>query len=660
MPDPVTVIDPRYLRGLSAILGLYALIAGAISFSGWVFDIPRLTDWFEDDVSIQPNTAILIALAGTAALFLQYGYGRFATVLGAVVAVFGELNLLQYVTNTDLGFNHQLLFGRDWGRGATLMPGLFGLPASISFILIGISLMVLGKRGATLRRYVPAMALFVVLLMMFSLLGYLFGARNFYAIPWLSAIAFPTATMLLALAVSLILSVPERHPMLLLCERSSAGAMARTVLPFLVIMIPLVVWLRSKGFQYKLFDVGTGRALSTAIQVLGVVASMWIALMVLRRREQREREADRRKDEFLATLAHELRNPLAPISNAASMLKRVPGDREVSERATAMIERQVVHLVRLIDDLLDMSRISRGKLELRCERVEMASVIHQAVETCRPMAESARHEVVVCLPSQSIYLYADPVRLAQVVSNLLNNACKFAKQRGRINLTVDLREREVVIKVVDDGIGIPPEMLSSIFEMFSQVDQSLERSQSGLGIGLTLAKRLVELHCGSIEARSDGLGKGSEFIVRLPINIDQELPQVEEPQGAESANGRNRILIVDDNVDSAKSLAEVLRLTGNYTFVAHDGLEAVEVAEMQRPDVILLDIGLPKLNGYDACQRIRANPWAANILIVALTGWGQEEYRRKSVEAGFDGHLVKPVDLTELMNLLVSASLRNG
>ena len=659
MPTPLLACDPRYLRRLSAVLGLYALIAGVISLGGWAFDIPRLTDWLNDGVSIQPNTAVLIALAGAAVVFLQYGYSKLTLVFGGIVAAFGGLNLLQYITGADLGFNHQLLFGREWGQAATVTPGRFGPPASISFVFIGISLMLLGMRDHTARRYVPGLALVVILLMMFSLLGYLFNARNFYAIPWLSAIALPSATMLLALAVSVIISMPDHQPMLLLCERSSAGTMARTVLPILVVMIPLVIWLRSKGYEYELFDVGTGRALSAALLVLGVVGLMWIALLALRRREQREREADRRKDEFLATLAHELRNPLAPISNATSILKLAHDDREVFERATGTIERQLAHLVRLVDDLLDMSRISRGKLELRREHIELASVIHQAVETCRPMAEAASQEVTVTLPAQSIYLNADPVRLSQVVSNLLNNASKFAGQRGRINLTVSRRDRDVEITVKDDGIGIPPAMLNTIFEMFLQVDQSLERSQSGLGIGLTLARRLVELHNGHIEALSEGLGKGSEFVVRLPVTIDQTAPM----KAVDAVNGsspKGRILIVDDNLDSAQSLAEVLKMTGNDTFVAHDGEEAVEAAERQRPDVILLDIGLPRLNGFDACRRIRANPWAENILIIALTGWGQEEDRRKSAEAGFDGHLVKPVDMAELMKLLADLPLRSN
>ncbi len=647
-----TVIPAHRSRRIAASLALYALVGALFCFGGWAFDVPRLTDWFNDRVSMQPNTAVLIALAGAGLLLLQLGPARVALGLGAFVAFAGGLNLLQYVVNADFGFNQQLLFGRSWGSESTVSPGRFGPPASIAFVLIGTSLALLCLRDAKGRRYVPGMALFVMLLMMFSLLGYLYGARDFYAIPWLSAIALPTATMLMALAIGLIVSVPERQPMALLCETSSAGAMARTVLPILIAMIPASIWFRGKGSELRLFDVGTGRALSAATLTLGVVGLMWVALMALRRREQREREADQRKDEFLAMLAHELRNPLAPIRNATSLLKLAPKDTGIFEEATETIERQVVHLVRLIDDLLDVSRISRGKLELRRERVELAPIIRQANDTCRSMAESARLDVTTTLPPKPVYVYADPVRLAQVVSNLLHNACKFVPEGGRISLTAVLRDDDVVISVKDNGIGIAPDKLDSIFEMFSQIDQSLERSQGGLGIGLTLAKRLVELHDGSIEAHSDGPGKGTEIVVRLPVVVERASPPPAAPEDVIKPRGNRLILVVDDNQDSARSLSMLLKVGGNETFLAYDGEEAIEAAATQRPDVILLDIGLPKLNGYDACRRIREQPWAKKTLIIALTGWGQDEDRRKSAEAGFDGHLVKPVELAELTKLL--------
>jgi signal transduction histidine kinase/CheY-like chemotaxis protein len=651
MSSPLTMVHPRWLKRASALLGLFAFAAGAAALGGWVFNIPRLTDWFNDGISMQPNTAILIASAGAAVFFLKYGCTKLTWGLSGFVAIGGLLNLLQYVSNIDLGFNHQLLFGRTWGSGATMTPGRFGPPASISFLLIGTALILLRSNKDVLLRYVPGIALIVVLFMTFSLLGYLFDARNFYAIPGFSAISLPTATVLMALALALIINVPQHQPMVLLCERSSAGTMARTVLPILLTMIPLLVWLRVKGYNLGLFDVGTSRALGAAMQMLGVVALMWMALMALRRREHREREADRRKDEFLAMLAHELRNPLAPISNATAMLKFAGGNQNVVERTANMIERQTTHLVRLIDDLLDLSRISRGKLDLRRERIALAPVIRQAVELVSPLADAAQQEIIIRWLPQPIYLDADPVRLSQVISNLLNNACKFSGVGERIYLSVDRTENDLVISVKDNGMGMPADMLDGIFEMFVQIDQSLERTHGGLGIGLTLAKRLMELHGGIITAQSDGIGSGSEFIVRLPITLDQT-PLPMEKESANRPAARNRVLIVDDNVDSAKSLAELLSLIGNETFVVHDGESAVIEAERLRPEVILLDLGLPKINGFDACRRIREYPWAENILIIAITGWGQQEDRRKSAEAGFDIHMVKPVDLAELTNLL--------
>ena len=377
------------------------------------------------------------------------------------------------------------------------------------------------------------------------------------------------------------------------------------------------------------------------------------------------RESDRRKNEFLAMLAHELRNPLAPIRNALQVMRLAGGDGKVDASACIMMERQVGQMVRLVDDLLDVSRISRGKIDLRKERVELASVLQYAVEAARSVCQSMNHELTVVLPHEPIYLNADPARLAQVVGNLLNNACKFTDKGGRIWLTV---EREApghpgsqavagevaVIRVRDNGIGIAPDQLPRIFEMFTQIDTSLERSVSGLGIGLTLVKQLVEMHDGTVEAHSGGANQGSEFVVRLPIaasGVRIEEPSA-NPKSEVGNSGSRRILVVDDNRDSAVSLAMLLKLTGHETHTAFDGLEAVEAAGTFRPDVVLLDIGLPKLNGYDACRKIREQPWGKGMVLIALTGWGQDEDRRKSLEAGFSGHLVKPVELDILTNLL--------
>jgi CheY-like chemotaxis protein len=363
-------------------------------------------------------------------------------------------------------------------------------------------------------------------------------------------------------------------------------------------------------------------------------------------------DADRRKDEFLATLAHELRNPLAPIRNALQVIRQSP-DREAHAQAQTMMQRQLAQMVRLVDDLLDVSRISRGKLELRREQVQLSAVVNSAVETSRPMIDHLGHQLTVTLPKQPILVDADLTRLAQVFSNLLNNSAKYMDRGGRIWLTAQRQGSDVVVSVKDAGIGIAADQLPRLFQMFSQVDSSLERSQGGLGIGLTLVKRLVEMHGGHVEARSEGQGKGSEFVVRLPVLVGAAGPQAaggtEEPAAPQSLL---RILIVDDNRDSADSLVMLLRLMGNDTRTAYDGQQGADVAAEFRPDVILLDIGLPKLDGYEACRRIREQSWGKTAVLIAVTGWGQAEDRRLSHEAGFDYHMVKPVDPQELMKLL--------
>ena len=371
------------------------------------------------------------------------------------------------------------------------------------------------------------------------------------------------------------------------------------------------------------------------------------------------READRKKDEFLATLAHELRNPLAPLRNMLEVMKRADGSRDLPRQARETMERQLGHLVRLVDDLLDMSRITRNRLELRKERVELASVIDAAVEICRPLVEGATHKITVTLPPEPIYLDADPVRLSQVFSNLLDNACKYTEPGGRVTVIAERRGSDVVVKVTDNGIGIPPDMLGSVFDMFTQVDRSLERSQDGLGIGLTLVKRLVEMHSGTVAAFSEGPSRGSEFVVRLPVLIGNE--QIKEPLPTADARVTmaRRILVVDDNRDSAQSLDALLKLTGNDTHVAYDGLQAVGAAEQFRPDVALLDIGLPKLNGLEVARRIREQPWGKDMVLVAMTGWGQDNDRHRSKAAGFDHHMAKPVDFNLLMRLLAEAPTTN-
>ncbi len=900
------------VTALATLSGGYALFGGLVSLLGWLLDIPRLTDWFDDGVSIQGNACALVALSGAGLVLVQRRLWWPVVTLGAVVGLAGLLILLQHIVGADFGFNHQLLFGRTWGQGTTVTPGRVGPPASTSFTLIGVAFVLLARAGlqsndANARRLVPTLGLAICVIMAFSLLGYLFGAKDFYTIPWLTAIALPTSTMIFALGLGLVLSVPDQQPMLLLQERSGSGALARIAIPALVVIIPMIHWLRYQGYNWGYYDLGTGRALDTLTLVLATVAILWISLMALRRHEHalRDREeryelvvagaeaaiwdwdvpgghvvfsprwkqlrgladdevtdsqeewhkrihpddvqnvmaavaahfagqtpvfaeeyrvrhkdgrwiwildrgiakrdaegrvvrmagsetditerkhaeqalrqsearfsqfmehlpglawikdlqgryvfvndaaqvafqapreqlygksdadifpqeiaaqfqendrraaasgkgvqvietlrhpdgvlhysvaskfpipgrdgqatlvggmaiditdrmraenalrdADRRKDEFLATLAHELRNPLAPIRSGLEIAKDADASSDQLQQAQSIMERQLDHLVRLVDDLLDISRITCDKLVLHKAPAELAPIAHQAVDACRSTIEEGGHELTVDLPPTPVYIDADAVRLNQVFINLLNNACKYSDRPGRIRLSAERLENDVIVRVQDSGIGIAPDMLSQVFGMFEQADRSLERTRGGLGVGLTLAKRLVEMHGGSIHARSAGLGHGSEFLVRLPIL--QEAQQQETRRAGASLTTAHRILIVDDNRDAAISLAMLLRIAGNETCTAHDGLEAIETAKRIRPDAILLDIGLPNLNGYDVCRNIREQLSDKRVVIIALTGWGQDEDRRKSREAGFDAHLVKPIKHEVLLELLGS------
>jgi signal transduction histidine kinase/ActR/RegA family two-component response regulator len=376
----------------------------------------------------------------------------------------------------------------------------------------------------------------------------------------------------------------------------------------------------------------------------------------LERLNERLVEADERKDEFLAMLAHELRNPLAPLRNAVHLLQQPVVDRPLIDRTREMMGRQVQQLGRLVDDLLDLSRIARGKMQLRKEWVDLGQVVQRAAEASRPLVESRQHELTVSLPAPPVRLLADPTRLEQILTNLVNNAARYTPERGRIWLTAAKEDDEIVLRVRDTGIGIPPEMLSRIFGLFTQVERAQERAEGGLGIGLSLVKSLTEMHGGKVEAHSAGPGRGSEFVVRCPLPTEETPASVKTPPEEAPATERIiRVLLVDDNVDAAESLAMLLRLWGHEVAVAHDGPSALRAAAAHRPEVALLDISLPGMDGYELARRLRPQHGLERTVLVALTGWGQDEDRRRSQEAGFDHHLVKPVDLSDLQELLAQA-----
>jgi signal transduction histidine kinase len=438
---------------------------------------------------------------------------------------------------------------------------------------------------------------------------------------------------------------PERHYSYI--RQVDPPVVEALLLPFCVGGEPVgTIWVVTHG-EHRGFDAEDLRVMSNLAKFAAAAYQVVFSLEALQK-------ADHCKDEFLAVLAHELRNPLAPIRSAVQILRHEGAPTAELRSARDVIDRQVGQMTHLIDDLLDVSRISHGRIELRRERVELTEVVRSALEATRPLIESSGHRLDVELPLEPIPLEGDPTRLAQVFSNLLNNAAKYTEPGGHIRLAAERVDHHVRVRVTDSGIGISPAQLPNLFKMFTQGEHSLERAQGGLGIGLGLARSLVEMHGGIIEASSAGPGSGSEFVVSLPIAT--EAPPAEEPALDSSARAdaaHLRVLVVDDNQDAADSLSTLLQLMGHEVRTAYDGLEAVTAAGSFAPDLVLLDIGLPKLNGYEAARRIREQPGGRDMTLIAVTGWGQDEDQRRSREAGFNLHITKPLDPAILERLLV-------
>ncbi|HYW31192.1 MAG TPA: PAS domain-containing sensor histidine kinase [Gemmatimonas sp.] len=779
---PANAVAARRALWIALLLGMYTLVGGTLSLLGWILDRPRWSDWLMTDLAIQPNGALAAILTGVALLLLTTRYDRLAAVPGLAVAVIGGATLFENATDTSLSIDELLLFDRTWGLSLTVAPGRMGIPASLSFTLIGIALM-MSRRGRQNRRDTPIIGLVVCGVAAMGIIGYLYGADALFSRPRFTAIAAPTATFLLAAGLGLVAAVPDRQPMRMLIGDTTAAVVARRTLPFIVllpvvlghlqiegqkagmygpsfgtallvlalVMLLCIVWWwgvnaatvherivsetnrtlqdnerrvvgtldsitdgfvtldKSGHFTFvnaeaermfgrprdellgrtltELFpeyaargmtreferaarertmvefddvEPGTGRSIASRIypaddggvsmyfrdttqqrvadarafrseeQARTLISVLPGAAVFVVDRELRYtvadgdalhaagktpadfvgktihevldaakaaelerrfrlafegvpfthehdehdrsfatrgvplrdesgdvyavmafssditdrkasevvlREADRRKDEFLATLAHELRNPLAPVMNALAILKRAGDDTALAEQASAMMERQLRQMVRLIDDLMDVSRITRNALELRVSRIELTPVLHHALEACGPMIEEAGHHLDVVLPEEPVCLDGDAARLAQVFGNLLVNACKYTERGGHIRVTATVRDDQVVVEVHDTGMGIPPDMLGAVFEPFAQVDRSLERTHGGLGIGLSLVKQLVTLHNGSVSAHSDGAGHGSTFTVCLPlaaVHAKANVPTGTVPTGTSS------------------------------------------------------------------------------------------------------------------------------
>jgi signal transduction histidine kinase/ActR/RegA family two-component response regulator len=652
------------------LVALYALVGGITSFIGWYADIPWLTDWLGTGISIQPNAAIAVMSAAIALLLFRFGYRRLGGAVGVFVAAMGLVVLIEYATGIDFGIDTLFLFGRTWGRQGVIALGRMGPPGAISWTLLGLAM--LFASSSQTRRWpgavAMALALCVTSIVSLTLVGYLYGVTALYTVPTVSVIALQTSTFILAVSVGVVILLPDRAPMRIVLDPSPAGALVRRILPA-VIVVPIVLGLlRLWGEQGGLYDLATGTASRTMAEIALMSALLWWAAATIGKQAEARRlaesqlvetlrEADRRKNEFLATLAHELRNPLAPLRTAVELMKlKAPEDRTLI-RASEVIERQVLLMARLLDDLLDIGRITSDKLELRKERVDLATVLRDSVDMCRPLVQQYEHDLTFTA-RESVAVEADPARLGQVFGNLLNNACKYTERKGRITVTLSREGETAVVTVADNGIGIPADKQASIFDMFSQVDRVLNRPHGGLGIGLHLVRRLLELHGGSVVVHSDGPGRGTEFTVRLPALPASSANVGDAPTETVATRARRtrRILVVDDNVDHADSLSMLLSIDGHEVHSAHDGIEALEAAERLRPEVVLLDLGLPRLDGFDTCRRLREQPWGKSLLLVAITGWGQDIDRLKSSEAGFDHHLVKPIDSRALAGLVSDGS----
>ncbi|HKA23658.1 MAG TPA: ATP-binding protein [Candidatus Eisenbacteria bacterium] len=937
-------------------LAAYALFGGTLSLIGWIADIPRLTDWIRNGISIQPNTCVAAMASAAAVLFLAWGRRPAAVVLGSIVTFIAITVWIENLLNIHLGIDSLLLFGRTWGQQGVLAPGRMGPPGYSAWTLLGVSLVLAGggRIGGKRRTVGLTLALLAAFISAFSLMGYLYGASILYTLPKITVIAAQTATFILAVAVALVAAHFELPPVRWFTEDSAAGALARRTLPLLLVVPVLLGWLRVRGqdlgiystafgtamlvlvlvalllallawnlstiarhereirkseeritnilesvtdgfttydadwritfvnaaaerimaksraellgknvwdlfpetvgrlgyremhrsarervavefedynprlerwFACKTYPVADGLSvffqdvteqkraqeelrqsrvlleneladmrrlqglsgllvktgdmdtllqeiLATAAdvlgtdkgniqfydastgalritvhqghgpvflsyfaeagsestceaaartarrvlvkdvlahaplagtrdlevllgdgiratqstpllsrdgQVLGMLNNHFAEPRVPSEREMRyldllarmaadfiERtltekslaDGDRRKDEFLAILAHELRNPLTPVRNAAHLLKLKNLEDPELVRPVEMIERHTAHMARLIDDLLDVSRISRGVLELRLEALDFRDIARETLDACKNEIESRAHTLQVVLPENPIPLRGDRHRLVQAFSNLVMNAAKYTPPRGRIEFVACAKPEVLEVSVRDNGIGIPAERVAEIFSLFTQLDRSLGR-QSGLGIGLTLAKELVTLHRGTLEVRSDGEGKGSTFVVRLPSALATTVPVAVAPSDREPVASL-RILVADDNRDSAESLALILRKRGNQVRIATDGEEVLRVAADFLPEIAFLDIGMPRMDGYEAALRLRETPWGKDVFLVALTGWGMASDRERSERAGFDAHVVKPASLQTLHELLRDLPARAG
>ncbi|MEY4547396.1 MAG: hypothetical protein RL685_3591 [Pseudomonadota bacterium] len=681
------------LRRASMVCGAFGTIVGLTAFVGWILGSELLKGSFVAGITMKTNTALCLTLSGLQLVLLGETEGRarwrsksLARVLAGLVMAIGVGTLAQHAFRIDLGID-ELLFREPLGAVATTSPNRMGPVASSCLAALGLGRLLLEVRTRQERAPFQYLAIAVILITSVPLLGFLFDARVLFSIGRFTGIAMPTAAALWVLALGLLLSRPDVGWMRRLIAEDSGALLLRRLLPAAVVLPVLLMLLRIWGQDQGLYEQVVGRALLVISLIVVFTAVVWrtgdvvFRQATLAARAERDlhvqlvqsldalADADRRKTEFLAMLAHELRNPLAPVRTAVHVLRTRDGAEPTAARTYTVIERQIEHLARLIDDLMDVSRISQDKLELRKERVKLADVISGAVEASRYLIDQHQHELSLSLPPEDVQLDADAARLVQVFTNLLSNAARYTPDGGEISVRAELvvasggasgeagneaMTRDLLVTVADSGMGIAQEQLARVFDMFYQAGENGRHGRHGLGIGLALVRKLVELHGGSVTAYSAGPGQGSKFQVRFPARLVLAAipPASAETTAVPPQLGNLRVLIVEDNVDSGEMLSELLQLTGAEVHHVVDGESALVTGERLRPQVLLLDIGLPGKSGYDVAREVRASSWGEHVFIVALTGWGSSSDRERTREAGFDRHLVKPVQPDALLELV--------
>jgi len=679
--DGVPGAAPWLRLGIVWLTGAYATACGVVTLAGWFFQLPRLTDWAGDDISMFPNTAVCAMLCGIALLLLSVQHpGRLRRIVAASLSGFvcalAVATLFQHISAIDLGID-SFLVSRTWGQGAAASPMRMGPPASISFTLLGLSIVLLANRWEAGRRLASGLGLLCGGIACLSLIGYLYGADRLYSLPRVTAIAMQTATTVLAVAMGVIALVPGWGLGGLMSRRDAGGLLARRFVPALAVIALALGWIRLYGQQIGLYDTAFGTAVRTLLEIVLFGLLVWWTANGLSSAERELRKsraelraaleeamkAGRLKDEFLATLSHELRNPMTAILGWSEMLRA-----EVDPKANVglahgltVIERSARMQSRMIEDLLDVSRIVAGKARLNLQNTDLREVIRSAIDVVRPGAEAKGIAIQTFFNPGVAQIRADPGRIQQALFNLFANAVKFTPSGGEVRIHCTRLNSHVEIAVSDTGVGIAPQFLPHVFDMFRQQDAATTRRFGGLGLGLAIVKRLAEMHGGEVRAASDGEGKGSRFAILLPLAPAKPAGKTFERDGSTEVDeipvddgpgvAGLGILVVDDDPDVCELLTRILSARGAMVTVASSVQEALAKISMRAPDVLVSDVGMPDEDGYSLMKKVRQLAPAAGGFVpaVALTAFARAEDRDRAIAAGFDAHLPKPITVGSLV-----------